>query len=68
LSTRARGVGSNGEHPVTSVRGAEGRSGKTVPDDIEPLLGQVPENLSPKLSSVEPKESTDVLHEDVAGS
>lgn len=62
------GVGSNGEDPVTEVRGADGRSGQTIPDDAVPERGQVPENFSPEGSVVESKEIRDVLHEDVSGS
>jgi hypothetical protein len=61
-------VGSNGEYPVTSVRGADGRSGKTIPDDIEPERGQVPENLSPDGSVMEGEKVRHVLDEDVSGS
>lgn len=61
-------MGSNGEDPITSVRGADGRSGKTVPDDIEPERGQVPENLSPDGSVMEGEKVRHVLDEDVSGS
>jgi hypothetical protein len=61
-------VGSNGEDPITSVRGADGRSGETVPDDIEPERGQVPENLSPDGSVMEGEKVRHVLDEDVSGS
>lgn len=64
----ALGVESNGEDPITSVRGTDGRSGKTVPDDIEPERGQVPKNLAPDSAVVESKDICDILHEDVARS
>lgn len=49
LAPDASGVDSNGEHPVTEVRGADGSSGNTVPSDVtEPERGQVPENGSPE--------------------
>lgn len=59
---------SNGEHPVTEVRGADGRRRNTVPLDVIPERGQVPENLSPDGSIVESKDVRHVLHEHVAGS
>jgi hypothetical protein len=45
------GVGSNGEDPVTAVRGADGSCRYAIPDDVVPERGQVPENLSPHGSS-----------------
>lgn len=64
----AIGVGSNGDDPVTEVRGAEGCRWKAVPFDIEAERGQVPDNLSPDGSVVDAKEVRHVLHEHVAGS
>lgn len=61
-------MGSNGDHPVTAVRSAEGCRRKTIPLDIEPERGQVPENLSPDGSVVESKEVRHVLHDNESGS
>lgn len=61
-------MGSNGEDPITSVRGADGRSGQTVPDDIEPERGQVPENLVPEGSISDGEKVRNILDEDVSGS
>jgi hypothetical protein len=66
--SRLIGVGSNGDEPVTEVRGAEGCRWKTVPLDIEPERGQVPENLSPDGSISDSKEVRHVLHDDESGS
>lgn len=63
-----RGVGSNGDNPVTAVRGTEGSCGYAIPDNIEPERGQVPENFSPDGSIVESKDVRHVLHDDVAWS
>jgi hypothetical protein len=59
---------SNEKDPVASVRRAEGGSRKAVPPDVVPERVQVPENLSPNLSSVESKDGCDVLHQRVARS
>ncbi len=61
-------MGSNGDEPVTEVRGAEGGSGYAIPRDIEPERGQVPENFSPDGSVSDCKEVRHVLHEHVSGS
>jgi hypothetical protein len=61
----AVGLGSNGEHPVTTVRGADGCCWKTIPRRVVPERGQVPENLSPDSSVMESKDGRDVLHEHV---
>lgn len=61
-------MGSNGEDPVTQVRGADGSRRYAIPLDIEPQRGQVPKNLSPEGSAVESKEIRHVLQQDVAGS
>jgi hypothetical protein len=50
--------------PVSTVRGANGRSRYAIPFRVIPARGQVSEN-SPESSS---KESWDVLHDDVSGS
>jgi hypothetical protein len=62
------GVGSNGDDPVTAVRGAEGGSGNTVPRHVKPERGQVPENGSPDGSVMESEDVRHVLDDDVAGS
>jgi hypothetical protein len=59
---------SNGDDPVTEVRGAEGRSGETVPDRIEPERGQIGEDLGPDLSVADSKQVCHVLHDDEPGS
>lgn len=64
----AVGVGSNGEDPVTEVRGADGCCRYAIPDRVVPERGQVPENFSPDGSVVDSKDVRHVLHEDVAGS
>ena len=64
----ARGVGSNGEDPVTEVRGTEGSSGNAIPDRVVPERGQVPDHRSPHVPSVDSKEIRDVLQQDEAGS
>jgi hypothetical protein len=64
----AVGVGSNGEDPVTAVRGADGSCRYAIPDDVVPERGQVPENLSPHGSVVESKDVRHVLHKHVTGS
>jgi hypothetical protein len=65
---RAIGVGSNGEDPVTEVRGADGRSGDAIPNDTVPERGQVAENLSPDFSPVKREDVGHILDQDVAGS
>jgi hypothetical protein len=62
------GVGSNGEDPVTSVRGADGRSWNTVPDNIKPERGQGFEDFLPDQSLLEGEEIGDILQDDVSGS
>ncbi|HVQ60396.1 MAG TPA: hypothetical protein VMS60_15960 [Solirubrobacterales bacterium] len=69
----AVGVGSNGEEPLTEVRGTDGCCWKHIPDKIETDRGQVCIYLSGKVSGVpsrgsEIKEIRDVLHEHVSGS
>jgi hypothetical protein len=59
---------SNEKDPVASVRRAEGGSRKAIPPADVPERVQVPENLSPNLSSVESKDGCDVLHQRVARS
>jgi hypothetical protein len=54
--SRAIGVGSNTENPVTDVRGAEGSRWKTIPLEIEPDLGQIPDHLPPHLSVMKSKD------------
>jgi hypothetical protein len=44
------GTRSNGDDPVTEVRGTEGCCWNTVPDSIEAERGQVPENRAPEAS------------------
>lgn len=58
-------MGSNGDDPVTEVRGAEGCRWKAIPFDIEPERGQVPDNLSPHGSVPDSKEVRHVLHQHV---
>ena len=64
----AIGVRSNGEDPVTAVRGADGSCRYAIPDRVVPERGQRPENFSPDGSVVESKDVRHVLHEDVSGS
>lgn len=66
-ASSATGVCQIGEYPepVAAVRGADGTRRDTVPFDIVPERGQVPEYGSEVVVS---KESTDVLQERVAGS
>jgi hypothetical protein len=64
----ATGVGSNGEDPVTEVRGADGCCWKAIPRDVVAERGQVPDHFSPDGSVVKSKDVRHVLHEDVAGS
>lgn len=68
LAVRASGEGSNGDEPVTEVRGTEGCCRNAIPDDIHPERGQVPDNLSPDGSIPDSKEVRHVLHEDVSRS
>jgi hypothetical protein len=60
-------VGSNGEDPVTEVRGADGRCWKAIPDDVVPERGQVPENLSPDRAPVKSEDVGHILHQHVPG-
>jgi hypothetical protein len=61
-------VGSNGDEPVTAVRGADGRCGNTVPDNIKPERGQGLEDFLPDQSLLDGEEIGDVLQDDVTGS
>jgi hypothetical protein len=68
FQSRAAGVGSNGEDPVTEVGSADGRSWKTVPDNIKPERGQGLEDFLPDQSLLDGEEVGDILQDDVARS
>jgi hypothetical protein len=69
LPSHAVGVGNSGdEHAVAAVRGAKGGSRKAIPLRVIPARGQPSENFAEQFSSLESKESCDVLHDDIAGS
>jgi hypothetical protein len=63
-----RGVASNGEDPVAEVRGADGRSWNTVPDNIKPERGQGLDDFLPDQSLLDGEEVGDVLQDDVTRS
>ena len=60
-------MASNGEDPVTEVRGANGCSRNAVPRHIKPERGQVPENGSPDDPPVKREDVGHVLDHDVPG-
>jgi hypothetical protein len=47
FQSRAVGVPSKGEDPVTAVRSADGGSRNAIPRHVIPERGQIPENGSP---------------------
>lgn len=61
-------MGSNGNDPVTEVRGTEGSCRYAIPDSVIPERGQGSDDLSPHFPSVESKDVCHVLHDDEARS
>jgi hypothetical protein len=63
----ATGVGSNGENPVTAVRGADGGSRYAVPRHVIPERGQVADHGSPDRSPMNSEDRGHVLHQHESG-
>jgi hypothetical protein len=68
FQSRAVGVPSKGEDPVTAVRSADGGSRNAIPRHVIPERGQIPENGTPHGSVMDREKVRHVLDEHVAGS